>query len=179
VQAVGPGGGAAYEGGGELVARGATRAGGEEAERDVEGERGEGGVAGGGWGWGGERGGEAEPEAGLVADGDADVGGGGHGRSTTPLSTWLRVETPVLARRKKRMGALRFPSLARWFSGILLDSENATLCQVFYAKQQASGAGPMGWLLAARCQYPNILRGPWLLLVRLFGSLAFACLATL
>ena len=69
---------ASAECGGELVSRGAARAGGEQAERDVEGERGEGGVAGGGGG-GGERGGEAQREAGLVPDGDADVGGG-HGR---------------------------------------------------------------------------------------------------
>jgi len=47
----------------------------------VEGERGEGDVPGGGSGGGrgGERGGEAQREAGLVPDGDADVGGG-HGR---------------------------------------------------------------------------------------------------
>ena len=73
---------ASTECGGELVSRGAARAGGEQAERDVEGERGEGGVAGGdggGGGRGGERGGEAEREAALVPDGDADVGGG-HGR---------------------------------------------------------------------------------------------------
>ena len=79
VEALGGAGPVASQGGGELVAGGAPGAGGEEAERDVEGERGEGGVSGGGGG-GGERGGEAEREAGLVRDGEADVGGG-HGRS--------------------------------------------------------------------------------------------------
>jgi len=71
---------ASSECGEQLIARGMARAGGEEAEHDVEGERGEGGVSGGSRGGGRrERGGEAEGEACLACDGAADVGGG-HGR---------------------------------------------------------------------------------------------------
>ena len=55
--------------GGELVSRGAARAGGEQAERDVEGERGGGGVAGGRGACGqGECGGEVKCETCLACD---------------------------------------------------------------------------------------------------------------
>jgi hypothetical protein len=78
-----------------------------------------------------------------------------------PLSTWLRVETPVLARRKRRCGFQVLRGGFRVFCWTARMQDAHSLCQVFfYAKQQASGAGPMGWLLAARCQDPNILRGP-------------------
>ena len=55
---------ASTECGGELVSRGAARAGGEQAERDVEGERGGGGVAGGRGGVAGGRGGCGQGECG-------------------------------------------------------------------------------------------------------------------
>lgn len=92
------------EEGDELIARGAARAGRDEAERDVEGERGEGHVAPAGAGGaacrrapaGGERGGEAEREAGLVSYGDAEVGGSGvHGRRCAVAPSWTKI-TPMI-----------------------------------------------------------------------------------
>lgn len=80
------------EEGDELIARGAARAGRDEAERDVEGQRGEGDVPPGATRRvrrGGQGGGEAEREGGLVGDGDAEVGGHGHrGAAAEEAVSW-------------------------------------------------------------------------------------------
>jgi hypothetical protein len=65
------------ESGEKLLTRGPTRAGGNKAEPDMEREWGVYGVGGSELGVGGDGGGEAEGEASLLRDGEADVGGKG------------------------------------------------------------------------------------------------------
>lgn len=74
----------------ELVAGGAASAGSDEAERDMEWDRGEGDVAGSRLRVRWDGGGEAEGESGLVRDREADICGKGgcHDRGGGSLDLW-------------------------------------------------------------------------------------------